>query len=266
MAFVPGWGLGGATPPQWLPGGGGVVQGVGPSVQPTPPPPQAGAPPSPGFNPVSGPVSTGPSAFGGPTSGYGMQNPYHIDNWPVERPPAAPTAEQTRDFFPPILSSPYVNTINNAQNQANWFGMATPAAAAFQNQLYGPGMTDMEQTYAGAAAGLGARQLGQTHNRLANMFENSTSHGNLAPAMLDATNQYNMQMNQMIGQMGTQRQQMAANLMPFTAGFPIQAGQAGMQGAQGLYDMAQNMMYGDWSFPLAVIGSNPVALPTTVVS
>lgn len=177
-----------------------------------------------------------------------------------------PTAQQTRDFLPDILRDPYVNAINNAQTMANWAGMAVPGAAAFHADLYNPGMSAMEQAYAGSSAALGSRELAKTHNRIAGMFENSASHGSLAPAFLDATNQFNAQMNQMIGQMGTQRQQTAAQMTPFTMGFPIQAGQAGQAGAQGLYDMAQNAMYGDLNFPLAMFGSNPFMAPTVVTS
>lgn len=270
MAYLTGFGAGSGV-------FGTSVSGVGPMKPQAPAATPTQTTATPGFTPTAAAAPTNPvnsqmpgiavgAANGMPTSGYGMNNPYHTDVYPVQAPPPAPTQEMYNDFLPPLLASPYENAINGSQNQANWFGAATPQAAAFQNALYGPGMTPMEQMFAGSAAELGARQLGQTHNRIANMFENSSSHSNLAPAMFDATNQFNAQLNNMIGQMGTQRQNTAANLLPFTAGFPIQAWQAGMQGSQGMYDMLQNAMYGDLSYPLAVLGSNPVMLPTTVVS
>lgn len=248
MAFVPGFGF-----------GVGGVFGNNSQAQPTQPTPSS-------QNVQGQPAQSSqqPLVQQAPQSGYGMQNPYHVDAFPVERPPAAPNQEQMNDFLPPIFSNPYINQVNNAQNQANWFGASTPAAASFLQSLFGNGMSPMEQTYAGSAAQIGARQLGDTHNRILGMFENSASHGSLAPAMLDATNQFNMQMNQMIGQMGTQRQQMAANMVPFAAGFPLQAGQAGMGAAQGLWDMGQNAMYGELNYPMAMLGSNVYSVPTVI--
>lgn len=180
--------------------------------------------------------------------------------------PNAPTGAYADAFLPDIFEQPYTNLINNAQTMANWSSQAVPGAAAFQAGIYDPNMTAMEQAYAGAAAQLSDRSLAATHNRLAGMFENSIGHGSLAPAFFDATNQANAQLNQMIGQMGTQRQSIAAQLTPFTFGFPIQAGQAAAQGASGLWDMGQNAMYGELNFPMAALGSNTVLAPSIITS
>jgi hypothetical protein len=255
MAFVGGFGFGGQAV-----GGGGFQQQ--PAPQNTAPQPQQNMQQQQQVS--QQPLVSGTQGM--PQSGYGMQNPYHTDNYPVQQPPAAPNQQQMQDFLPPILGDPYTNSINNAQNQANWFGQATPGAASFLSSIFQPGMTGMEQQYAGSAAQLGARQLGDTHNRIAGMFENSASHGSLAPAMMDATGQFNQQINQMIGQMGTQRQQLAGNLVPFAAGFPLQAGQAGQQAAEGLYNMGQNAMYGDLNFPSAQLGSNVYSAPSIIAT
>lgn len=192
----------------------------------------------------------------------GQEHPYGPGFSLISPPPAPGSGYDS--FLPPVLEGPYSQGINTAVNMANWAGQAAPQAAAFQQALYSPGMTPMEQQYLGSSAMLGARQLADAYNRIEGMFENSASHGSLAPALFDATNQFNQQLNQMAGQMGTQRQSMASQLLPFSFGFPIQAYQAAQTGAEGLYGMAQNAMYGDLQFPLAMFGSVPYAPSTTI--
>ncbi len=196
----------------------------------------------------------------------GDQHPFAVDQWGLIGPPPGPGPEYANNFLPPLFANPFTYGIGNAMNQANWASQATPQASGFQQALYSPGMTPMEQAYLGSTAMLGARQLADTSNRIEGMFENSASHGSLAPALFEATNQYNQQLNQMAGQMGTQRQQIAAQAMPFTFGFPIQAYQAGQGMSEGLYSLGQNAMFGDFQFPLAMLGSNPVVAPTNVVT
>lgn len=222
---------------------------------------------NPGGGPNQNPAFYGsPGAASGQTLNPGDQHPYTAPGnpYPLIGPPSLPGQDYTNYFLPGIFQQPYTQGINQAIDTANWSGQALPNAAAFQQALYSPGMTPMEQQFLGSSAMLGARQLGDTMNRIEGMFENSSSHGSLAPALFDATNQYNQQLNQMAGQMGTQRQSLAAQSMPFTFGFPIQAYQAAQGGADGLYGMAQNAMYGDLSFPLAMFGSNPYIAPSVI--
>lgn len=167
-------------------------------------------------------------------------------------------------FLPPVFQQPYAAGIQNATGASNWSSQAIPNAAGFQQALYGPGMTPMEQTMLSASGSLGQRALIDTQNRIAGMFENNSSHGSLAPAMLNAANQFGEQMNQMAGQMGTQRQGLAAQAMPFTFGFPIQAAQAAQGMADNFYGMANNAMYGDLQFPLAMHGSTSLSAPTVI--
>jgi hypothetical protein len=217
------------------------------------------------------------SAMGQPDAQPGLANPGEphpyfqpgawsaIEQGNLMGPPQMPGQEYTNTFLPPIMSQPFQQGIGTAMDMANWSGQAVPQAAGFQQALYSPGMTPMEQQYLGASAMLGGRQLADMANRIEGQFENSASHGSLAPALFDAANQYNQQLNQMAGQMGTQRQQMAASTLPFTMGFPIQAYQAAQEGAAGLYGMGQNAMYGDLQFPLAMFGSNTFT-PASVIA
>lgn len=213
--------------------------------------------------------------------GQGMQaGPYTGQQQPAQtavpagqmtQPPQATSAAATpqmgqnpNSFLPPVFSQPYTMGIQNAQGASNWASQAMPQAAGFQQALYGPGMTPMEQTMLAASGSLGQRALVDTQNRIAGMFENNSAHSGLAPAMFNAANQFGEQMNQMAGQMGTQRQSLAAQAMPFTFGFPIQAAQAAQGMADNFYGMANNAMYGDLQFPLAVHGSTSLSAPTII--
>lgn len=193
--------------------------------------------------------------------GAGAQNPYFADQYGIFGAMGTPSQELTNQFLPDVFANPYLTGINQGLNTSNWASQAVPAAAAFNQGLYSPGMTQMEQAYAGAMADLASRNLNDTQNRIEGMFENSTSHSALAPALLDAANQANMQLNRSIGQMGTQRQSLAASAMPFSFGFPLQATQASQQSSEGLYGMANAAKFGEMSYPLSVFGSIPYAAP-----
>lgn len=194
----------------------------------------------------------------------GQQNPYAVDSTPIMAAPGTPNAQQSNAFLPSVFRDPYLQGINAATQASNWSSQALPGAAAWQQSLYSPNITPMEQTYLQSAAQLSSNQLSNTQAQLAGMFENSASHGSLAPAMLQAANTSGAQLGQLAGQMGTQREQMATNAMPFTFGFPIQASQAAQQSSQGLYGMGQQAMYGDLQFPMAQQGSNAFASPTVL--
>jgi len=194
----------------------------------------------------------------------GSQNPFARDNSPIMAAPGIPNQQQSNAFLPSVFRDPYLQGLNAAVQSGNWASQALPGASAFQQSLYSPGITPMEQTYLQSAAQLSNNQLSNTQANLAGMFENSASHGSLAPAMLQAANTSGAQLGQLAGQMGTQREQMATNAMPFTFGFPIQAAQAGQQSSQGLFGMGQQAMYGDLAFPMAQQGSNAFASPTVI--
>lgn len=143
-------------------------------------------------------------------------------------------------------------------------GKALPNAASFQQQLYGPGLTQMEQSFLGSSAELGMRGLNDTLNRIEGQFENSPMHGSLGGLQMDAANQFAAQMMNTGSQMGMQRQGLAAQTMPFTFGFPMQASGFGQQSAEGLYNMMTQAMYGDMSWPAALYGQYPFMSPTIV--
>lgn len=179
---------------------------------------------------------------------------------------AAPGPTDPTSFLPQAFSAPYTGGIQQGMNLANWGAQAVPQAAGFQNALFSPGMTPMEQQFLGASGDLGLRGLAQTQANLMGQFENQGANSGIGPAMLQAANQFGSQMNQAAGQMGVQREGLAAQALPFTMGFPLQALQSAQQGAEGLYGMAQGAMTGELQYPLAMFGSNPFSSPTIMAN
>lgn len=198
------------------------------------------------------------------TLNAGDPNPLGAEGSTIQSSPGAPSDQLSQEFLPDIFAQPFIQGTQNALNVGNFASQALPQAAAFQQGLFGPGLTQQEQSYLGAAAQLGSRNLIDTQNRIEGQFETGASHGSLAPALFDAANQLNQQLNQTAGQLGTQRQSLAASTLPFTFGFPLQADQAAQQGAEGLFGAAQNAKFGEQNFPLSVFGSIPFAAPTIV--
>lgn len=196
----------------------------------------------PGMNAPQSPPPTAGSSLGGPA--------------------AAPS--NPNSFLPPVFQDPFVNGIRAGQNVANFAGQALPNISGFMQALFSPNMTPMEASYAQAASNLGLRGLAQTQAGIMGQFEGSGMNSAMAPLLMNSANQYADQMNQMIGQMGTNRMGLAAQSMIPSMGFPLQALQTGQQSAEGLYGMANNAMYGDLQFPLAMFGSTPFSAPTVI--
>lgn len=181
-------------------------------------------------------------------------------------PPAAAASApaSSSQFVPDAFAAPYTSGVQAGQNIANFAGQALPNIAGFQQALFSPNMTPMETMYAQAASDLGLRGLAQTQANLMGQYENSGFNSSFGPTMMNAANQFSDQINQMIGQMGTNRMGLAAQTMLPSMGFPLQALQSGQQSAEGLYGMANNAMMGDVQFPFAMFGSTPFSAPTVI--
>lgn len=194
----------------------------------------------------------------------GGQHPYSNDPQQMLSPPPKPGEAYTQNFLPSVLRDPFMQGMNAATQASNWAAQAIPGAAQFHQQLYNPGMNGFEQSALNSSAQMARMALGDTQAQLMGMFENAPGNSGLAPALLQAANQTAAQLGQQISQMGLQRQQLATQSMPFSFGFPIQASQASQQAAQGLFGAAQQGMYGDLQFPLAMLGSTPFVNPTVI--
>lgn len=193
----------------------------------------------------------------------GAQQPYSNDPFAMISPQAAPGAAYS-NFLPSVFRDPYLSGMNAAAQVGTAAGAALPNLSGFQSQLYGPGLTGMEQAFMGAAGEQGLRGLNTALNRVEAQFENSPMHGALAPAMFDAANQFAQNMMTTGAQMGTQRQTVAAQMMPSSFQVPLQAAQASQQGSEGLYNMLTQAMYGDLQYPAALYGQYPFISPTVV--
>lgn len=191
----------------------------------------------------------------------GDQHPFSNDPWTMLSPQAAPGAGYS-NFLPSVFRDPYLGSMNAASQVGTAAGMALPNAASFQSDLYGPGLTGMEQSFMRSAGDQGLRGLNQTLNRVEAQFENAPMHGALGAMSMDAANQFATNMMNMGSQMGTQRQNTAAGTLGTTFQLPLQAGQQSQEAASGLYNMMTQAMYGDMQYPSSMYNSYPFIAPT----
>lgn len=222
-------------------------------------PAPAGPTPATGNNP-SYPNNPATQYMGQPRN-PGDQHPYSNDPWTMLSPQAAPGAGYS-NFLPSVFRDPYLGSMNAASQVGTAAGMALPNAAAFQSDLYGPGLTGMEQSFMRSAGDQGLRGLNQTLNRVEAQFENAPMHGALGAMSMDAANQFATNMMNMGSQMGTQRQNTAAGTLGTTFQLPLQAGQQSQEAASGLYNMMTQAMYGDMQYPTSMYNSYPFIAPT----
>ena len=227
-----------------------------PAAQPT-----AAAGPA-AMNPIAQPAASG--GANQQSSGYGVYMGQDAGAGSGNTAAPLPTSAQAQQFLPSAFSAPYLQGINTGTQVANFSSQALPAASQFQQSMYSPGVTPMEQSYLNSAAQLSGNQLAQTQANIGGMFENSSNSSGIAPAMLQAANTSSAQLDQMAGQMGTQRQQTAAASLPGTYAAPTNAETAAQNSSSGLYSAANAAMYGDSSYPLAAVGSNTYTAPTMI--
>jgi hypothetical protein len=254
-----------ATPPGTGKGNSGSfwpswAQGNSPGKGTQNPSPAAPAGPAPatGDNP-NYPNNPATQYMGQPLN-PGDQHPFSNDPWTMLSPQAAPGAGYS-NFLPSVFRDPYLGSMNAASQVGTAAGMALPNAAAFQSDLYGPGLTGMEQAFMRSAGDQGLRGLNQTLNRVEAQFENAPLHGALGAMSMDAANQFATNMMNMGAQMGTQRQNTAAGTLGTTFQLPLQAGQQSQEAASGLYNMMTQAMYGDMQYPSAMYSSYPFIAP-----
>lgn len=255
----PGTGKGnsGSFWPSWAQGNspGKGTQNPSPAAPSAP----AGPTPATGDNP-NYPNNPATQYMGQPLN-PGDQHPYSNDPWTMLSPQAAPGAGYS-NFLPSVFRDPYLGSMNAASQVGTAAGMALPNAAAFQSDLYGPGLTGMEQSFMRSAGDQGLRGLNQTLNRVEAQFENAPMHGALGAMSMDAANQFATNMMNMGSQMGTQRQNTAAETLGTTFQLPLQAGQQSQEAASGLYNMMTQAMYGDMQYPSSMYNSYPFIAPT----
>lgn len=205
--------------------------------------------------------------FNSPILNPGDANPL-MTNSPsintINQPPGLPSQNILDRFLPPVLLNPFLGGINAAAQLGSYAAQAAPAAGAYQQSLYSPGLNPMEASFLGASGSLGMRGLESAFNQINAQYENTPFASTRFRQMTDAGNQFGEQMTQIGAQMAQQRQQLATQNLPFAFGFPLQAAQAGQSSAQGLYNLAQTGVYGDLQFPLSAYQSAPL-VPSTIV-
>lgn len=195
---------------------------------------------------------------------YTLENMVNIPLSGLAPPPPLPGTDFTDRFLPPILRDPFVSQLNAASQLGGFAAQAAPQAGAFQQGLYSPGLNLMEATQLGSAGALGLRGLESAFNQINAQYENTPFASTRFRQMTDAGNQFAQQMANIGSQMGLQRQQMAAQNLPFAFGFPLQAGQAGQAAASSLLNLAGQGMTGELNFPLAAYSGFPVVSPAIV--
>lgn len=196
----------------------------------------------------------------------GQQHPFSQDPYPVLGAPSGPSQQATQQFMPSVFSDPYLSGMSAAANIGSYASAAVPQAAAFQQGMYSPFLNPMEQAFLGSSAALGRLGLEDAFNRIDTQYENSPMASGRTRMYSDAANQFAQQMGQLGSQMGLSRQAQAAQMLPTTFGFPLQASQFGQQSAEGLYGMMQHAMTGDLQYPMSFYSGYPLLPPTVMQS
>ena len=226
-------------------------------VAPIPPPV---IPPFGGYGPWGGNMFgvQNPSAYGAsPQSGPAAASP-------ASATPAAPSTSIQQQFMPPQLLAPYYNMSGVAGNLGTMVGSAAPAASQFLGSLFSPELNPMAQAYMQAGMGNALTGLEQGMIRQEEQFEGTPFHSALPRAQGETMEQFSRNAMQTGAQMGMQQQQLAAQAMPFTFQFPLQAAQAPVAAAEGMFNMANQAFMAPYQLPMQYYQQYPVQSPTVI--
>lgn len=182
-----------------------------------------------------------------PLSGPRLQAPNNIRN----------------SFMPANYTAPYYNAAAVAGNVGTMLGQAAPGAAGFLNQLFNPELNNFEQMY--LAAGLGNATVAQEQamGRQEAQFEGTPFHSGMLAAQGDVMNQTARDALSTAGQMGMQRQQLAASQVQYPFQGAMEASQVPVQMAEKMYNLGNNA-YGQYN-QLGMQTWSGIPVPSTVV-
>lgn len=215
-----------------FPGGGGM-NSINP-IQQAPPPQQN--------QPLPSPVSSPPT--------QGTTNPQ-----------GGGTSSNNQGLLPGSLSGSFQDA-SRVFGQLGQSGLnQLPQANQFTSSMFSPNMTPMAQNYLNSSAALGEQALNNQVNNITGMFANAPYHSALAPAILDATNQFGNQMAQVGSGLGQQQMWTAAGLanQPFQQAF--QSATALPQASQQLFNTLQQAQLSSLAPGLGVFGQMPASAP-----
>lgn len=140
----------------------------------------------------------------------------------VNNPNYAPP-DTRNNFLAPNYTAPYYNAAAVAGNIGTMLGQSAPGAASFLQQQFDPSLNNFEQAYLGAGLGNALTTQAQGFNRQEAQFENTPFHSGLEQAQGDVMNQTSRDLLSTAGQMGMQRQQLAAGLVQYPFEGSLQA-------------------------------------------
>ena len=182
--------------------------------------------------------------------------------------PGAPAAsgDIRQQFMSPNMTAPYYNMAGVAGNLGTMVGQNAPAAAGFMGSLFQPELNPMAQAYMQAGLGNSLTGLEQGMMRAEDQYEGTPFHSSLPRAQGEVMEQFSRDAMQTAGQLGMQQQQLAAQAAPFNLQVPLQAAQAPVAAAEGMFNLGQQAYDSDTKLPMQFYQQYPVQSSTVVAS
>lgn len=174
---------------------------------------------------------------------------------------SVPTPATSNAFLPAHYTAPYYNAAGVAGNVGSELANSIPGASNFLQGVFSPNLNAFEQSYLGAGLGNALTTQEQGFNRAEAQFENSPYHSGLQQAQGDVMNQTSRDLLSTAGQMGMQRQQLAAGLAQYPFEGTMQAAMVAPSLAEREFNLANTAFSTPYQLPMSVWSGIPVPSP-----
>lgn len=183
---------------------------------------------------------------------------------PILAPQPVATQDTRRNFLDPTLTAPYYNTAAVLGNVGSLAGQAMPNASGFMSDLFSPNLTQMEQSFltAGTENALKAMKTGLS--RIDDQYENNPFADSRVREQGEMINQYARDLLGTAGQMGTQRQTVAAQSMATPFNLTSGAAQGITEQNERLFNLANAAYAQPYGQANATYSQIPISAPSII--
>lgn len=228
--------------------------GIEANQQPVPAQTQSGGMQNYGFGPGAGTINPGQVLPNSAASG----------DVPL-LPPNPGANEQVRNsFLPQNLTAPFYNLAGVAGNLGTAAGQSVQGASNFLQGAFDPNLNQFEQASLAAGNANASKLLEQSLVRAEGQSENSPYHGAIGQVQGEVANQYARDALQQAGNMGIQREQLAAGLANTPFNQTLQAAQVGPSTAERLFNLGNAQQQAALQEPEAIYSQIPLASQTLI--
>lgn len=174
--------------------------------------------------------------------------------------------EGTSSFIQQDIANPYFDRQNLATTTASFGAQSIPGAAMFQNQLFNPGFSPMEDAFMQNEAARQQRALNPAMARMQAQFGGTPFHSGMLNSFRELGEGMGLNLGNQALQLGVNRQGLAANAAGRIMGSPLDAAAQAQGATSDVANLTTNLFNSMYALPLAAANQSPIIAPSVISS